>query len=202
MTRIKLCGITELDTMDAVNELMPEYIGFVFAKKSKRFLTPETAGELKKRLAPGIQAVGVFVDAPMEQVAELLNKGVIDIAQLHGREDEAYIQRLRCLTDKPIIKAFVISGREDVESIEECSADFVLVDSGAGSGMAFDWSLTKEIRRPFFLAGGLDAENVGEAVRQIHPYAVDVSSGIETVGHKDKEKMAAFVAAVRKYKVD
>ena len=91
MTRIKLCGITELDTMDAVNELKPEYIGFVFAKKSKRFLTPEIAGELKKRLAPGIQAVGVFVDAPMEQVAELLNKGVIDIAQLHGREDEAYI---------------------------------------------------------------------------------------------------------------
>lgn len=200
MTRIKLCGITELDTMDAVNELKPEYIGFVFAKKSKRFLTPETAGELKKRLAPGIQAVGVFVDAPMEQVADLLNKGVIDIAQLHGREDEAYIQRLRCLTDKPIIKAFVISGREDIVSIQECSADYVLVDSGAGSGKAFDWSLTKEIRRPFFLAGGLDAENVGEAVRQIHPYAVDVSSGIETEGRKDKEKMTAFVAAVRREK--
>lgn len=199
MTRIKLCGITELNTIDAVNELKPEYIGFVFAKKSKRFLTPETAGELKKSLAPGIQAVGVFVDAPMDQVAKLLQEGIIDMAQLHGKEDEAYIQRLRCLTDKPIMKAFVISGREDVERIEESSADLVLIDSGAGSGKAFDWSLTKEIRRPFFLAGGLDAENVGEAVRQIHPYAVDVSSGIETEGRKDKEKMTAFVDTVRKY---
>lgn len=199
MTRIKLCGITELNTIDAVNELKPEYIGFVFAKKSKRFLTPENAEKLKKGLDRAIQAVGVFVDAPEEQVAELLNNGIIDMAQLHGREDESYIQRLRCLTDKPIIKAFVITGKEDIERIEKSSADYVLVDSGTGSGKAFDWSLTKEIKRPFFLAGGLNAGNVDEAVMQINPYAVDVSSGIEANGHKDKEKMTAFVDAVRKH---
>ena len=199
MTRIKLCGITELNTIDAVNELKPEYIGFVFAKKSKRYLTPENAEKLKKGLDRAIQVVGVFVDAPEEQVAELLNNGIIDMAQLHGREDEAYIQRLCCLTEKPIIKAFVITGKEDIERIEKSSADYVLVDSGTGSGKAFDWSLTKEIKRPFFLAGGLNAGNVDEAVMQIHPYAVDVSSGIETEGHKDKEKMTAFVDAVRKY---
>lgn len=198
MTKIKLCGMTQMSDIETINQLRPDYIGFVFAGRSKRFLPPESAAKLKKKLKKEIQAVGVFVDAPVEQVAKLLNENTIDMAQLHGKEDEGYIERLRMLTEKPIIKAFLIAGKEDVERIEESSADYVLVDSGTGSGKAFDWSLVKDIKRPFFLAGGLDADNVKEAITQIHPYAVDVSSGIETAGYKDKVKMAAFVAAVRK----
>ena len=198
MTKIKLCGMTQMSDIETINQLRPDYIGFVFAGRSKRFLPLESAAKLKKKLKKEIQAVGVFVDAPVEQVAKLLNENTIDMAQLHGKEDEGYIERLRMLTEKPIIKAFLIAGKEDVERIEESSADYVLVDSGTGSGKAFDWSLVKDIKRPFFLAGGLDADNVKEAITQIHPYAVDVSSGIETAGYKDKVKMAAFVAAVRK----
>ena len=198
MTKIKLCGITRLCDIEAVNELKPEYIGFVFAKKSKRYVAPEAAARLKSELSEEIQAVGVFVDESVEQVAKLLREHVIDIAQLHGSEDDDYIRTLRELTSQPIIKAFRIQEESDLDGIEACSADYVLLDAGAGCGETFEWGLIKDIRRPFFLAGGLDASNANCAVQEIHPYAVDVSSGIETNGFKDKEKMRAFVAAVRK----
>ena len=149
-------------------------------------------------LLPEIQAVGVFVNENPEIVAVLLNKGIIDIAQLHGDEDEDYIQRLRTLTSKPIIKSFRIGNEADISNVEQSTADCVLLDSGAGTGTVFDWNLVKSIRRPYFLAGGLDARNVANPVKTLHPFAVDVSSGIETNGFKDKTKMAAFVAAVRK----
>ena len=198
MTKIKLCGITRLCDIEAVNELKPEYIGFVFAKKSKRYVAPEVAEQLKRKLSNKIQAVGVFVDESVQQVAKLLREHVIDIAQLHGSEDDDYIRTLRELTNKPIIKAFRIQEESDLDAIEACSADYVLLDSGAGCGEIFEWSLIKNIKRPFFLAGGLDASNANRAVHEIHPYAVDVSSGIETNGFKDKEKMRIFVTAVRK----
>ena len=197
MTKIKLCGITRACELEAVNLLQPEYIGFVFAKKSKRYVTPEAAQSLKAQLSEEIQAVGVFVNEPVEIVAKLLNHSTIDLAQLHGEEDETYIQKLRQLTDRPIIKAFQIGTAADLRGIEECSADYLLLDSGAGSGETFDWSLLEQFHRPFFLAGGLDAGNVKQALDKIQPFAVDVSSGIETDGVKDKKKMAAFVAAVR-----
>lgn len=198
MTKIKLCGLSRLCDIEAVNELKPDYIGFVFASKSKRYVTPEKAKELKQMLLPEIQAVGVFVNENPEIVAVLLNKGIIDIAQLHGDEDEDYIQRLRTLTSKPIIKSFRIGNEADISNVEQSTADCVLLDSGAGTGTVFDWNLVKSIRRPYFLAGGLDARNVANPVKTLHPFAVDVSSGIETNGFKDKTKMAAFVAAVRK----
>ena len=198
MTKIKLCGITRLCDIEAVNELKPEYIGFVFAKKSKRYVAPEAAARLKSELSEEIQAVGVFVDESVEQVAKLLREHVIDIAQLHGSEDDDYIRTLRELTSQPIIKAFRIKEESDLDEIEACSADYVLLDSGAGCGETFEWRLIKNIKRPFFLAGGLDASNANRAVHEIHPYAVDVSSGIETNGFKDKEKMRIFVTAVRK----
>ena len=134
----------------------------------------------------------------LQNVANLLKNGIIDIAQLHGDEGEDYITQLRLLTDKPIIKAFRIKAANDIEIAEQSTADYILLDSGAGTGMIFDWNLVKSIRRPYFLAGGLDAHNVADAVKALHPFAVDVSSGIETNGVKDKTKMAAFVAAVRK----
>lgn len=200
MTKIKLCGLSSPDDVKAANELMPDYIGFVFAPKSKRYVTPQKAAKLKQMLAPEIRAVGVFVDEDPEHVAELLRSGIIDIAQLHGGEDDAYIRQLRSLTDKQItvIKAFRIADMGDIAKAEVSTADFVLLDSGAGTGTVFDWKLIQGIRRPYFLAGGLDAGNVGAAIRALHPYAVDVSSGIETDGAKDRKKMAAFAAAVRK----
>lgn len=201
MTKIKFCGLTGDCDLEAANELRPEYIGFVFAPKSKRYVTPERAAELKRQLAAGIKAVGVFVNDDLYHVAELLNRGIIDIAQLHGSEDEEYIRHLRQLTGKPVIRAYRIKTAEDIAEAEKCTADHVLLDSGAGTGEVFDWKLIKNMKRPYFLAGGLSPDNVENAVEQLSPYAVDVSSGIETDGVKDKVKMAAFAAAVRGEKI-
>lgn len=141
----------------------------------------------------------MFVKEESQVVASLLNEGIIDIAQLHGGEDESYIQHLRRLTDKPIIKAFRIETKEDADAAQLSSADYILLDSGSGgTGRAFDWKLIQNVKRPYFLAGGLEYGNVKEAIGMLSPYAVDASSGIETNGVKDKDKMAAFVAAVRK----
>ena len=142
--------------------------------------------------------MGVFVTADPERIAGLLQDEIIDMAQLHGNEDEAYIARLRSLTFKPIIKAFPIVHAGDMVKAGQSTADFVLLDSGAGTGTVFDWKLIEGFNRPYFLAGGLSADNVGAAVDALHPYAVDVSSGIETNGYKAQIKMAAFAAAVRK----
>ncbi len=200
MTKIKLCGLSRPCDIETANRLKPEYIGFIFAKKSKRYVSPETAAQLKALLSPDILAVGVFVKEDPSVVAKLLNDGIIDIAQLHGGEDEDYIQNLRTLTDKPLVQAFRVGTMDDVEKACKSSADYILLDSGSGgTGTSFDWTLLLGgVNRPYFLAGGLDTDNVGSAVRLFHPYAVDVSSGIETDGLKDAKKMADFVSAVRK----
>lgn len=200
MTKIKFCGLKRQEDIDFANLILPEYIGFVFAGKSKRYVPPEKAAILKKRLDGRITAVGVFVNEEPRQVAALLNDGVIDIAQLHGDESEEYISRLRKLTDKPIIKAFNVTEEKDISLAIKSAADFVLLDSPlAGSGTQFDWELLKNFGRPYFLAGGLNPDNVSGAVRDLKPYAVDVSSGIETDGVKDFDKMKRF-AAVRELK--
>lgn len=198
MTKIKFCGLSRICDIEEANKLIPEYIGFVFVPGSPRYIPPDRAAGLKRALAPGIRAVGVFVNESPEQIADLLNRDVIDIAQLHGNEDEKYIGRLRRLSDKPVIRAFCIQSAADIEEAEQSTADYVLLDAGAGTGKVFDWKVIQDINRPYFLAGGLSSENVGKAIHQLTPYAVDVSSGIETDGYKDKEKMAAFIAAVRK----
>lgn len=198
MTRIKFCGLSRLCDIDAANGLKPEYIGFVFASKSKRYVNPEKAAELRRCLSPGIQAVGVFVNEKPGIIAALLNNGVIDIAQLHGDETEAYIRQLRQLTDRPLIQAFRMETAEDLAEAEQSTADCILLDSGAGTGRVFDWDLLRNVRRPYFLAGGLSPDNAEDAVNRLHPFAVDVSSGIETDGVKDRTKMAVFAAAVRK----
>lgn len=198
MTKIKLCGLMASCDIEAANALRPEYIGFVFAPGSKRYVSPGQAKELRGLLAPGIRAVGVFVREEPEAVAELLNIGVIDLAQLHGGEDAEYIRRLRQLTDKELIQAFRIDTEEDIRRAEDSLADHILLDSGqGGTGTLFNWELLREMGRPYFLAGGLTPENVGSALRMLVPCGVDVSSGIETDGKKDKEKMRRFVCAVR-----
>lgn len=198
MTAIKLCGLARPCDIETANALEPQYVGFVFASKSKRYVTPEKAKELKQMLAFNIKAVGVFVNEKPEIIAAFLNNGLIDVAQLHGDESDDYITQLRKYTDRPLIKAFRIKSANDIVHAEQSTADYVLLDSGAGTGTAFDWNLIHSIKRPYFLAGGLESGNVRAAIRTLHPFAVDVSSGIETDGVKDKTKMAAFAAAVRK----
>ena len=198
MTRIKFCGLTRKCDIEAVNELGPEYIGFVFWPRSKRVVTREQASELKAMLDPSIKAVGVFVDEDIEVVKALLNDDIIDIAQLHGSEDGTYINDLKMSTGKPVIKAFKIRSEDDGRQAEESPADMVLLDSGMGTGKTFNWEIIKGVKRPFFLAGGLAPDNAAEAIRELHPYALDVSSGIETEGIKDTKKMADFYEAVRK----
>lgn len=198
MTKIKLCGFSRPQDLVAVNQWKPDYVGFVFYKKSMRYVSPQTAKMLKEQLVPGIQTVGVFVNEEPEVVAGLLEEGILDAAQLHGQENSQYLRTLRTLTGKPLIQAIQIHTQEDVYKAANSDADFLLLDSGAGTGQTFDWSLLHNIRQDYFLAGGLHAQNVADAIRQFHPYGVDVSSGIERNGQKDKEKIAAFVTAVRK----
>ena len=198
MTKIKLCGLSRRCDIEAANALMPDYVGFVFAEGSKRRVTPAQARALKNALSPRILAVGVFVDEAPATVAALLGGGIIDAAQLHGGEDAAYIRALRRMTDRPIWQAFRVRTRADVEQAGRSEADCILLDAGAGTGTAFDWGLLDHVERPYFLAGGLDTENVAGAIRLLRPFGVDVSSGIESGGGKDAEKMAAFVAAVRR----
>lgn len=196
--KIKICGLMEEADIACVNELMPEYVGFVFAPGSRRHLTDERAARFRKLLRPGITPVGVFVNEQPGRVAKLLTGGIIEAAQLHGQEDEAYVRRLRRMTSRPIIQAFSVNGPEDIVRAQRSLADFILLDQGAGgSGRAFDWSLAERIDRPWFLAGGLSEENVAAALEKLSPYGVDVSSGVETLGKKDPAKIRAFVERVR-----
>lgn len=197
-TKIKICGLKREEDIDFVNTLNPDYIGFIFAAKSKRYISPEAAAKLRKNLLPHIKAVGVFVNEPAENIAKLLNNGIIDITQLHGNENEDYISSLRRLTDKSIIKAFKIENSDDIRKASLSSADLILLDNGdGGTGKSFDWTLIKSIGRPFFLAGGLNANNVSEAIGLTQPYAVDTSSGVETSNIKDFDKMKKFINTVR-----
>ncbi|MGN0822212.1 MAG: phosphoribosylanthranilate isomerase [Candidatus Gallimonas sp.] len=197
MTKIKLCGLSRACDVATANELLPDYAGFVFAPNSKRYVSPQRAAELKRLLDPAVVAVGVFVNESQETVARLLDSGTIDVAQLHGDEDDAYIEELKRRCGAPVFKAFRIGSERDVEAARRSVADEILLDSGQGTGRAFEWSLLRGLQRRYFLAGGLAPENVREAIRVLQPYGVDVSSGIETDGKKDEEKMRAFVRAVR-----
>ena len=153
---------------------------------------------MKEQLSSDSKAVGVFVNEKPEFIVDLLKRGTIDIVQLHGSESEEYIMKLRQMTDKPVMKAFSIDKEQGIEAANASSADYVLLDSGrGGTGEVFDWKLLKKVDRPYFLAGGLTTDNVRDAVKMWKPYAVDVSSGIETDGYKDRRKMERFVKEVR-----
>ncbi len=197
--KIKLCGLSRPVDIDYVNQAKPDYCGFIVNfPKSRRNVTPEQVRALTARLSGDIIPVGVFVDESVETVAGLLEDGTIAVAQLHGHEDEAYLAALRKLTAKPIWQAFQIRSAADLERAKSSTADLVLLDSGQGSGVTLDWRILADFPRPFVLAGGLTAENIPAAVQQVKPYAVDLSSGVETEGYKDYEKMLAAVAAVKK----
>lgn len=198
MTKIKICGIKREEDIEVINEVKPEFVGFVFWDKSKRNVSFDQAKKLRKLIDDKIKTVGVFVDRPIEDIEYLVKEGIISVAQLHGKETEEYISILRKnIPDATIVKAFEVSSADDIDKANTSNADMVLIDSGKGSGATFDWKLLEKITRDYMLAGGLDAENVGEAVSKLHPYAVDVSSKVETDGIKDSFKIRNFVNAVR-----
>ena len=198
--KLKFCGLTREADICAANETRPDYIGFVFAE-SRRRVTDEQAARLRVQLAPGIQAVGVFVNDDPTHIAELANHGVIDLIQLHGGESAAYIRRLRTMTATPVIYAVRVGTHEDIERVKPYSVEYFLLDTCTkdaygGSGKTFDWSLIGAVGKPYFLAGGLNERNIIRAMRP-GAYALDLSSGIETDGVKDAEKMRRVAALVK-----
>jgi len=192
--KIKICGLSRLCDIDYVNETKPDYIGFVFAEKSKRKINFETALLLRKNLNSDIIPVGVFVDEKIETICEIIKAGIIDIIQLHGSESDGYIKNIKELTNKPVIKSAAnLNGMRK-------NADYILFDSiGGGTGKSFDWDILdkSKINKPFFLAGGLNINNIKRAINQIKPFAVDISSGVETDGVKDKQKILDIIKIAR-----
>ena len=200
MTKIKICGLFRECDIEAVNAHRPDWCGFIVNfSKSHRSLAPDAVRALRSMLDPGIVPVGVFVDQPAEDVAALLNDGTISVAQLHGHEDADYIAQLRALSPgREIWKAIKIRSHADLDAANASPADLVVLDNGYGTGQTFDWSLAGGIDRPFLLAGGLTPENIPEAIAQLRPYGLDISSGVETDKLKDSIKIKAAIAAARR----
>ena len=199
--KVKICGLRRVEDITYVNDLKPDFIGFVFAK-SKRQVTPEQAAQLKARLDKEIKAVGVFVNAAQDEILQLARAKTIDVIQLHGDEDAAYCAGLKAQTELPVIKAIRVKDAASLAGLEKIPCDYLLFDTYTpgqygGTGKRFDMSLVKNIPKPYFIAGGLDAENVSEVIKKSEAFAVDVSGGVETNGLKDKEKIAAFIAKIR-----
>ena len=197
MTKIKICGLQRLEDIEAVNKSKADYAGFIFAN-SRRKVEREQARILSHSLVEGILSVGVFVNQDLEDIIYLLDNKIIDVAQLHGQETEEDIRWLKERTKCQIIKAVSVKNKESILLWQNSKADYLLLDQGnGGSGIAFDWNLLEHCRRPFFLAGGISFENVNAALN-IKPYAIDVSSGVETDGAKDAAKIQRMVQLVKK----
>lgn len=203
MTKVKICGLSRIEDIEYCNELLPDYIGFILGfPKSKRNVSFEQAKLLKSKLNSSIKSVGVFVNADIDYICSLCDANVIDYVQLHGNEDDDYISKLKSKVDKPIIKAIRVQSKEDILSAETLNCDYLLLDTYVkdaigGSGIAFDWSIIPNISKPYFLAGGLNANNVSKAIAMCNPYAVDVSSSVEDGAYKSKQKIAEFISAVK-----
>ncbi|WP_407379379.1 phosphoribosylanthranilate isomerase [Methanobrevibacter sp.] len=198
MAKIKICGLKRLEDIEIANKYKPDYVGFVFTD-SKRKVTPDLACQMKENLDSSIISVGVFVDADIEEILKLYDEGIIDVAQLHGRESEDYINRLKQKSNYQlkIINAIEMSDDKDLKEYDDSIADYLLLDSGKGSGKTFDWRLIrKDLKKEFFLAGGLNAQNIGEAIDEFDPYAVDLSSSLETDGYKDEDKVKEVMEAI------
>ena len=214
--KVKMCGISKVETIPAVVEAKPDYMGLVFAP-SKRQVTVDQAKTLVEELHRGyaqkygsdtehdkndtIKTVGVFVNETVDNLVTIANEANLDAVQLHGDEDEAFIQSLKERTNVEVWKAIQIRSAADVEKWIDSSADMLLFDAyhkdeRGGTGEVFDWSSLDAFERPFMLAGGIDSTNVARAIRTVRPYGIDISSGIETNGVKDDEKITAFTKIV------
>ncbi|GCL66432.1 bifunctional indole-3-glycerol-phosphate synthase TrpC/phosphoribosylanthranilate isomerase TrpF [Veillonella tobetsuensis] len=215
--KVKMCGISKVETIPAVVEAKPDYMGLVFAP-SKRQVTVDQAKILVEELHRGyakkygsdtehdkndtIKTVGVFVNETVDNLVTIANEANLDAVQLHGDEDEAFIQSLKERTNVEVWKAIQIRSAADVEAWIDSSADMLLFDAyhkdeRGGTGEVFDWSSLDAFERPFMLAGGIDSTNVARAIRTVRPYGIDISSGIETNGVKDDEKITAFTKIVK-----
>ena len=203
MTKVKICGLKRKEDILTVNMLLPDYIGFVFAK-SKRQVTLEEVDYLKSFLDPHIQAAGVFVNAPLDVITSLCSSAVIDMIQLHGDEDAEYANELRSRVHQPIVKAVRVETQEQIFKMQNFPCEYLLLDTFTkdqygGSGHLFDHGLVPEMEKPFFLAGGLTADNVQGCIKKCRPYAVDVSSAVESDGQKDSKKIKEFIERVKNY---
>lgn len=184
MTQIKLCGLFRPEDVAAANAAAPEFAGFVFAN-SRRQISLEQAQNFRKKLKPTIITVGVFVDAPLTEMLAAVNSGAISYVQLHGHEDEATVARLQQAGAK-VIQVFNLTQI----TYQPTQADAVMFDAGKGAGQTFDWQqVPTQVPQPIFLAGGITVANVTAAIKAVHPAVIDVSSGIETAGLKDPQKM-------------
>lgn len=201
-TKIKICGIRRIQDVQAINYLQPEYTGFVFAP-SRRQVSLEEARNLSRRLHPSICPVGVYVDAEEEEILQAVREGIIRAVQLHGRESRRQVRDLkaRLPKDVPVIKAVQMQSGHALPEWEDSDADYLLLDAKtAGGGQTFDHELLAgagQIKKPWFLAGGMDADNAPPAIRRFAPYGIDVSSGVETDGYKDMRKMEMLIRRVR-----
>lgn len=201
MTIIKICGLTRKEDIAAVNRCRPDYIGFVFAD-SRRQVTVKQAHLLKNNLDATISAVGVFVNAPLQSIVEICAKEIIDVIQLHGEENQTFIKELQCRTSCPVVKTVRVQNTQQILETQKLPCDCLLLDAFdphqyGGSGRSFDHSMIPLLNKPFFLAGGLDSSNVEEIIKNYSPYAVDISSGVETNGLKDEDKIRHIVGLVR-----
>lgn len=190
MAKIKICGLRREQDIEYVNALFPDYIGFILTPGFRRSITAETAERLKAILSPDIKAVGVFVDDSVDNIMYFVDKGIIDIVQLHGSETPDFCKKINA----PVIKFFK---PDSFDKISEYDTDFYLFDSGTGTGKAFDWQTIPKTDKPFFLAGGLGADNICDAIKKINPYAVDLSSSVERDGYKDYDKIKQIMECVK-----
>ncbi len=198
MVKIKICGLKRMEDIEIVNKYKPDYIGFVFAD-SKRKVSYNLARKMKQNLDPSIKSVGVFVDADIDEILNLYNDGIIDFAQLHGRESEDYINKLRQKSNchLKIINSIEMSDKTDLLKYDNSMTDYLLLDSGKGSGKTFDWQLIRnDLKKEFFLAGGLNTDNISLAIKDVNPFAVDLSSSLETDGYKDEIKIKKLMEAI------
>ncbi|MGH2116802.1 phosphoribosylanthranilate isomerase [Aerococcus sp. L_32] len=199
MVKVKICGLRRPEDIEAANVAKPDYVGFIFVEGTKRYVKPDLAASFRRDLAADIQTVGVFVNAPIEEIVAICQAGTIDLVQLHGEEDQAYIEHLKGQVNQDIIKSVAV---RDELVVDPNQADYLLFDSlspnRGGSGKTFNWQMVSAYKeKPFFLAGGLGVDNIEEALKVVRPYAVDASSSLETDGVKDPVKMQEFVAKIR-----
>ncbi len=200
MSAIKICGIYRAEDAEPVNRYKPDYFGMIIDfPKSHRSISKKEAALLRKKIDADIPAVGVFVNKEPSYIKEFVDAKIIDIAQLHGSEDNDYIRRLKSLICRPVWKAFKIRTSKDIREAMLSEADLIILDNGYGTGETFDWSLIQDIKRPFALAGGINLENIKDALNSMKPYLIDISSGVETDKLKDPDKIEKAVKAVHDF---
>ncbi len=205
MSKIKICGMQRSQDIEIVNEFLPDYVGFIMSteEKFRRQISIDKAQKLSDMLDPMIKPVGVFVDEPIDFIEDICRNDIIEMVQLHGNENKDYILELRKRVPNPIIKAVHVSSIAQIVAAEKIPCSHLLFDTAyedkvGGGGVKFNWNLIpNKVSKPFFLAGGLNADNIQEAIKQVNPYCVDLSSSVETDGYKDREKVREIVKKVR-----